>query len=160
MKYLLHPAVQFLARLALGGVFIYASIDKILHPADFARAVANYKVLTSPVLINLVGVILPWCELLAGVLLIARVWIKGAWTVLTGLTGFFIVLIVVTMIRGIDINCGCFSTTASSKVGWELLIRDILLLIPAALAFLGLQRSRAVERTSDPVPVATEAHQS
>ena len=142
MKYVLHPVVLFLARLALGGVFIYASIDKILHPGDFAKAVANYKVLTSPVLINLVGVILPWCELLAGVLIIVRVWAKGAWTVLTGLTAVFIVLIAVTMIRGIDVNCGCFSAAGSSKVGWDLLIRDILLLIPAALAVLGLRRAQ------------------
>lgn len=143
MKVLLHPAVQFVARLILGGVFIYASIDKILHPGDFAKAVANYKVLTSPVLINLVGVILPWCELLAGVLIIVRVWARGAWTVLTGLTAMFIVLIAVTMARGIDVNCGCFSSTGASKVGWDLLIRDILLLVPAALAFPGLRGARA-----------------
>ena len=159
MKFLLHPAVQFVARLILGGVFIYASIDKILHPGDFARMVANYKVLTSPVLINLVGVILPWCEMLAGVLLIARIWAKGAWTILTGLTLVFIVLIAVTMARGIDVNCGCFSTSATSKVGWELLIRDILLLIPAALAFLGLQRSGPSRPADIPLPVPVEATQ-
>ena len=154
MKFLLHPAVQFVARLILGGVFIYASLDKILHPGDFAKAVANYKVLTSPALINLVGVILPWCELLAGVLIIVRVWAKGAWTVLTGLTAVFIVLIAVTMARGIDVNCGCFSTTGASKVGWDLLVRDILLLIPAALAFLGLRRPRAAEPSGDPAPAS------
>jgi hypothetical protein len=157
MKFLLHPAVQFVARLILGGVFIYASIDKILHPGDFAKAVANYKVLTSPVLINLVGVILPWCELLAGVLIILRVWARGAWTVLTGLTAVFIVLIAVTMARGIDVNCGCFSTTGASKVGWDLLVRDILLLIPAALAFLGLRRSRMAEPAGNPVPASVPA---
>ncbi len=160
LKFLLHPAVQFVARLILGGVFIYASIDKILHPGDFAKAVANYKVLTSPVLINLVGVILPWCELLAGVLLIVRVWAKGAWTVLTGLTAVFIVLIAVTMARGIDVNCGCFSTTGASKVGLDLLIRDILLLIPAALAFLGLRQARVAESVGDPVPAVAPIEQN
>lgn len=159
MKFLLHPAVQFIARLILGGVFIYASIDKILHPGDFAKAVANYKVLTSPVLINLVGVILPWCELLAGVLLIVRVWAKGAWTVLTGLTAVFIVLIAVTMARGIDVNCGCFSTTGASKVGMDLLVRDVLLLIPAALAFLGLRQTRVEEPLGDPMPAIAPADQ-
>jgi uncharacterized membrane protein YphA (DoxX/SURF4 family) len=149
MKFLLHPAVQFIARLILGGIFIYASIDKILHPGDFAKAVANYKALASPVLINLVGVILPWCELLAGAFLIVRVWAKGAWTVLTGLTAVFIVLIAVTMIRGIDVNCGCFSATGATKVGLDLLVRDILLLVPAALAFPGLRRSGAKLEAGD-----------
>lgn len=160
MKFLLHPAVQFVARLILGGVFIYASIDKILHPGDFAKAVANYKVLTAPVLINLVGVILPWCELLAGILIIVRVWARGAWTVLTGLTAVFIVLIAVTMARGIDVNCGCFSTTGASKVGWDLLVRDILLLIPAALAFLGLRRPQAAEPAGNPLPTVAQINQN
>ena len=34
-----------ICRLILGGVFIYASIDKIANPAEFAKAVGNYHVL-------------------------------------------------------------------------------------------------------------------
>ncbi len=32
-------------RLVIAGVFIYASIDKIIHPDLFAEAVYNYQVL-------------------------------------------------------------------------------------------------------------------
>ena len=37
--------VVLVARLILGGVFIYASIDKILNPGDFAKIINNYHVL-------------------------------------------------------------------------------------------------------------------
>ena len=43
-KYFKGPLV-ILCRLVLGGVFIYASLDKIAHPAEFAKAIGNYHVL-------------------------------------------------------------------------------------------------------------------
>ena len=35
------------ARLILGGIFIFASVDKIIHPAAFAEAVYNYPELNN-----------------------------------------------------------------------------------------------------------------
>jgi len=135
-----HPACLFLGRLILGGVFIWASYDKILDPAEFARAIANYKILTSPLLINLSAVFVPWLELLAGMLLILGFWRQGARLVLTGLVAFFSVLITVTTLRGIDIACGCFGSDESSRVGWGLLVRDLALFIPAVLLWWGFRR--------------------
>ncbi len=52
-------------RLVLGAVFIYASWDKIYHPAAFAKQVYNYQML--PVMAsNLFAMSLPWMELFAG----------------------------------------------------------------------------------------------
>lgn len=140
----------FICRALLGGVFIYASLDKIVHPEEFARAVANYKVLTSPLLVNLVAVCLPWVELTAGVLLLAGILPRGAATVLAGLTLMFIMLIAVTMIRGIDIECGCFGGSLATKVGLNLLIRDVLLLAPAVFLFLSFQPRPAAVVTGGP----------
>ena len=64
------------ARLILGGVFVFASIDKILHPAAFAEAVYNYQILPDS-LINLTAIILPWMELVLGSLLIIGIWMPG-----------------------------------------------------------------------------------
>ena len=46
------------ARLILGGVFIYASLDKIAHPAEFAKAIGNYHVVPFG-LENLMALALP-----------------------------------------------------------------------------------------------------
>jgi hypothetical protein len=69
--------LALITRLFLGGVFIYASVDKVLHPADFARAVYNYQILPNG-LINLTALLLPWLELLLGMCLLAGVWLPGA----------------------------------------------------------------------------------
>ena len=62
-EYFKGPVVLF-ARLILGGVFIYASIDKILNPGDFAKIISNYHVLPFG-LENLLAITLPWVELLS-----------------------------------------------------------------------------------------------
>ena len=45
-------------RIILAVVFIYASIDKIMHPHDFAKAVFNYQILPD-YLINITAIFLP-----------------------------------------------------------------------------------------------------
>lgn len=52
-------AVYHAARLFMGGVFLYASFDKILHPAAFAEAVYNYQILPDAA-VNLAALTLPW----------------------------------------------------------------------------------------------------
>lgn len=122
-------------RLVLGGIFIYASIDKILHPDQFARIIFNYHLVPSN-LINLSAVILPWVEFGAGVLLIAGIWPRASGTVLTGLVVVFIVALSINWFRGVNLECGCFtvSSDAKSAIG-ELILRDVLLAL-AGIQFI------------------------
>ena len=84
--------IVLVARLILGGVFIYASIDKILNPGDFAKIISNYHVLPFG-LENLLAITLPWLELFAGICLIIGVFIDGA-TVLVVLMNIVFIYII------------------------------------------------------------------
>jgi cobalt-zinc-cadmium efflux system protein len=113
------------ARLILGGVFIYASLDKILHPAAFADAVFNYQLLPSQ-LINLMALTLPWLELTLGVLLLSGIWLPGATLGVNLLLITFLGALVINSARGLNISCGCFSTdTAAAGLSWWDVLRDI-----------------------------------
>lgn len=68
--------LSIFARLILGGVFVFASFDKILHPASFAEAVYRYQILPDG-LINLTAIVLPWLELIVGGFLILGFWIRA-----------------------------------------------------------------------------------
>ncbi len=117
--------VALAARLILGGVFIYASFDKILHPAAFADAVFNYQLLPSQ-LINLMALILPWLELILGVLLLSGFWLSGAVFGVNLLMIIFLGALIVNTARGLNISCGCFSTeTTSAGLSWWVVLRDI-----------------------------------
>lgn len=118
-------------RLVLGGVFIYASMDKIIHPQAFAQAVFNYQVLPG-FLINLTALILPWLELILGVCLLLNRWVQGASGMVAILMSIFLGMIVFNLARGLDISCGCFSTsTEEGPMSMFTLLRDIIFLILA-----------------------------
>lgn len=124
--------VVLIFRLVLGVTFVYASVDKIAHPDQFAKIVYNYKILPD-FLINIFAVTLPWIELLAGLFLIFGIFTEGASLVISFLLIIFVVAISVNVFKGVDLNCGCFSTDpAGKKEGMSLLLRDFLYL------FMGL----------------------
>jgi uncharacterized membrane protein YphA (DoxX/SURF4 family) len=101
------------ARLILGGVFIFSSLDKIIHPAAFAEAVYNYQILPDT-LITLTAMILPWLELILGIFLVLGLWLPGAALLINLLLVTFFGALVFNLARGLDINCGCFSTSQES----------------------------------------------
>ncbi len=126
--------VQLICRLILGGVFIYAGATKITHLHELARIIHNYKILPES-LVYISAVIMPWVEILTGFSLIVGVYKKASASIITGMLLVFIVAISFNLMRGLNFDCGCFSTAATSggsdPVG--LLIRDLLLLIPGAI---------------------------
>lgn len=116
-------------RLIVGAVFVYAALDKIMHPDGFAKAVSNYRILPGS-LINLVALFLPWLELLTGAALILGTKVEGASFLISGMLVVFLIAVTATLIRGISIDCGCFtSSSAGRKAGWSLLVQDTLLLL-------------------------------
>ncbi len=133
--------LQVLCRLALGGIFIYASLDKIAHPREFAQIIANYAVLPGW-LISLPALVLPWLELIAGLCLVIGLWPRSAALLLVLLLLAFILALGYNALRGIDVSCGCFSTSASdTESAWVLILRDLLILIPGALiVFFGREK--------------------
>jgi putative oxidoreductase len=126
--------VLFLFRLIAGGVFVWSGLLKAVHPLDFAQSVANYR-LFPPWLSLAAGLALPWVEVVAGALLAAGLLRRAAALVVSGLLGFFIILVAVTMLRGLDLSCGCFGSL-SGRVGWALLLQDAALLYLALSVFL------------------------
>ncbi len=114
-------------RLVLGGLFVYAGAVKVLEPLDFAQNIRNYQ-LVGQSLSFVAAIVLPWLEILAGLALILGVWTRGAALVVTGLLVFFIVLTAVTMVRGLDVDCGCFGSL-SRKSGWGVILEDLGMLV-------------------------------
>ncbi|MGD9732803.1 MAG: MauE/DoxX family redox-associated membrane protein [Desulfamplus sp.] len=121
---LFNPVVFNTIRIFMGLVFLYASYDKILNPEAFAKAVFNYQILPDTA-VNIAALVLPWLELLIGLSLVAGIWLEGSTTISTSLMAIFIGSLIFNQIRGLDINCGCFSTDAAqSPAGMLTIIRD------------------------------------
>ena len=141
LSFLRNRWFQLVLRVALGAFFLWASLDKIAHPAAFAKIVYQWQVL-GPVGSNLVAVLLPWIEALAAVLLMAGLWKRESAAVIAVLLVVFIGAAASVMARGIDVeNCGCTSVAAGHKaeksfftgVGPFLILRNLVMLGGALL---------------------------
>lgn len=120
---------SLLARLLLGLILVYASLDKILYPDAFAELIYNYQLLPQSA-INLAAIVLPWLELILGALLLCGIWMHGAVALTTMLLALFFGALMISAARGLDIHCGCFTTNPEGKPELILtMVRDFTLLV-------------------------------
>jgi uncharacterized membrane protein YphA (DoxX/SURF4 family) len=127
--------VVFAARVILGVVFIYASLDKIQHPGEFAQAIYNYRMVPN-VVINVMAIVLPWLELICGILIIVGVFVRGSALLIGAMLAVFIIALSSALMRGLDISCGCFTLEGGRSIAANTLVEDILLIICAGIALL------------------------
>ena len=101
---------------------------------EFAESIAAYQ-LVPYWAVNLTALIMPWTELVAGVLLILGIRTKSAAAVIGTMLVLFSLAILITMVRGIPIGCGCF-TSMDEPMGWQTLVRDIVWLAMTLQIFI------------------------
>ncbi len=128
------PAVwiQWFLRLVLGGAFLTAGLLKLADPIRFAHDVGNYRLLPHA-LTHAVAIVLPAVEVLTGGLVLFGVWLRASTAILVGLTSLFLLVISSALVRGLNIECGCFGTIGGRHVGWVNLSIDFGLFITALL---------------------------
>jgi putative oxidoreductase len=140
MKQGVNRYLLFALRIILGLIFLYAGVPKILDVESFAQNVNAYKML--PYFFNyLVAATLPWVEAVSGLLLVIGYKKKAAAGIIAGMNVFFIILLTITMLRGLDIDCGCFNQGGEKVPLWLDILRDALFL-GAAVILLSTRRER------------------
>lgn len=140
-RWLRHPKLSLVVRIALGLVFITAALPKIGDPPGFAKAIWAYQLVPGNVL-NPMALVLPWLELFCGLALCLGVWVRAAAAWVTLLLLAFSLALSLNLARRHPVDCGCFGATAHrtdaerlTDMRWSLL-RDAGLLLLAAQIFL------------------------
>jgi uncharacterized membrane protein YphA (DoxX/SURF4 family) len=98
-----------------------------------ASSIYNYK-LFPPSIIGLSAAFIPWISLLAGLALILGVKVRAASFIISVLLVIFISLAVISVIRGLDIDCGCFSGF-ERNTNWITIFEDFGMLLGALYVF-------------------------
>ena len=118
----------------LGLVFVVAGGMKAAHPSDFFSDLLGFGLPLPELFLRLVAVGLPWLEVFTGLGLVLNFWPETIRPLVAFLYLVFVVMLGQAVIRGLDLNCGCFG---ASGQGWferpDVALVRALLLFAASL---------------------------
>lgn len=108
---------SLVSRVVLGGVFLAAGLSKILDPGSLAASIRSYELSLPEWFVSLSAYSLPYLEVLLGFYLLIGLFTKvSAWAT-NGLMVLFILALVQGVLRGLEIDCGCFGSSAGEGPG-------------------------------------------
>lgn len=122
-------SVVLAVRCILGGTFIFSSLTKLLHRAEFIDLVSNYSIIPKAIS-HTFGLVFPWVELVIGCLLVLGIFLRLASSLSIILITGFIVTNAFALTQ--DNSCGCFGQTIYLS-HQEALIIDIIMLAMAII---------------------------
>jgi len=110
------PKTELVLRVGIGAVLVWAGIGKLLQPAAFYSALTDYRVPLPDQVWQFVAVGLPWFEAICGAALLGDLWPETVRPLVALLLGIFVVMLLQAVVRGLNLNCGCFGGGGSG--GW------------------------------------------
>lgn len=90
-------------------VLIWAGLSKLADPTSFYGAMLEYRLPFPTLLLKGAAVILPWMEILCGLLLVAGIARKATSFWVCAMFATFLILVGQAFLRGLDLSCGCLN---------------------------------------------------
>ncbi len=138
--------LHWLSRFILAGIFLYSGYIKWESPLLFEAVLYGYDLFPNPY-VPAMARFFPWVEMGLGIALLIGfrrkiMYLAGAAALLLL---FFIAILIITYLRGIEADCGCFSF--DDPISPKTIARDSLMLIPALyLLFAGHLFRRGIRK--------------
>ena len=133
-------------RLILGGVFLYSGLVKASSSAQFAIALAPFTFLPTT-WFRPVAVLLPLCEMVAGVLVLTPRTSRVGAGLIFGMCAVFAIVLGWALASGIIVSCSCFGRDETPSAAKMVIAmgRDLFL---AGLALTALYLERKLSNGS------------
>lgn len=135
MRFLTHRWTVRSCQFAIGIAFTVAGLAKLVDLPQMAQAVHNFRIL--PIWSeNLLAMVLPWLEIVAGLSLMLGIEARAGAAVATALMLVFTAAVAAAWARGLDFECGCFGKPDASAIGAFKLAQNLGFLTLASIASL------------------------
>lgn len=134
IKILSNDYLNLAVRILIGGLFIFTAISKLADLSVFAKEIDNYNIVPM-YLINIFSLLLPWVELLCGIFLLTGIRVRANSVLSISLYSMFIIAILIAMLQGLSINCGCHTKILADRVGFAKVFQNTGLLLLSVYLF-------------------------
>jgi len=141
-------ALEMACRIVFATAFVLAGAAKMFDAAGFATVISHYQLLPAKMIYG-AALILPAVELVCGLALLCGVLMRGALALLNALMAGFLAAMILSMVRGLDVTCGCFGGAGQSVDG-QTLARDAVLLVIGLIAAWGAFHRAKAQGTPPP----------
>jgi Methylamine utilisation protein MauE len=112
-----------------------SAVRKLMHHDSFTQGVATYQILPH-ILERLVGLCIPWIELVMAAALLAEYALPLISSLLILLLLCFTTAVVINLFRKRVINCSCFAPLGVNAISWGIVARNGLLIMLATSILL------------------------
>ncbi len=134
----LHSYTLITVSVILAAIFIYAGVEKIRSPLDFADNIQGFAILPLALVVPM-ALALPFFEIASGLLMLTPWTRRVAALGIAIITAMFIVALGSALARGLTLDCGCFGVGAPSRTRmWAELGLDIVLFAVSLSIYLRL----------------------
>jgi uncharacterized membrane protein YphA (DoxX/SURF4 family) len=106
-----------IVRWGLGSFFIYMGLKKAMDPVEFLKLLHQYQMPVSHVMLNSIAAMLPWFEVVCGILLVSGIAIRGTALLLVAMLIPFSAVVLNRAMHlsltkaiafcAVKFNCGC-----------------------------------------------------
>ncbi len=136
------------SRIIVGSMFLAVGISKLSDPAAaFANEIGNYRLMPQ-FISNFMAVTIPWIETVTGILLILGIRIKANSFIIGSLLFVFTISVASAMLRGLNIDCGCYSNIKAQPVGWKKIAENTSLILLAVNLFFSNKNRFSLEKSA------------
>ena len=134
-QWLRHRWAVRACQLVIGAIFAVSALAKLGDMQAFATQVHYFQMIPHSTE-NLLAMLLPWVELSTGLALILGIRRRAGAVLAAAMMTVFTLAIVTALVRGLDIECGCFGTADGAEVGLKKLAENVGMLAVALVASL------------------------
>jgi len=103
--------IVVISRLVIGSIFLISGLAKISDPGRFILTLREFR-LFPEVIVPFTAVWLPWLELLLGLCVLVGLLHRTSALILACMNAGFLAAILSVIVRGIEVDCGCFGMLA------------------------------------------------
>lgn len=140
-SFLMHPTARRAAQITAGLIFLAAALPKIADLSAFAGSIHNFhlEAVIPMAATNVLAMMIPWVELVAGLALVSGVRPRAGAYVYTALMVIFTIGVIQALARGLSFECGCFGKAGSATIGVKKVAENLVMM---AIGMIGTVERR------------------